>query len=573
MKRTVFSPFLAIIPLLSTGCSSHPDFKAPEVSQASDHASFLYIRNGTLDELCIPDINTTCNQKKNRLILTLDGGVAHYRDGEASISCATGDPDGFFKLLGMNPSRSIVFDDQACASDLYQTDVVKTIASHTMFFVFTLGTYAFTGGLTYQNKVKAPEVFERYAKRWGTLSYPPGRYHIADIEEFTLPVSAEGESGILLTYNAEPVAMITPERTSDLAALLYKGLEEKRHLEQNVLYNSSVRNAPVAPKYSAPPIETVLTKSQYETKEMFAERVRAYAKQRRHSLEKAAEKYSHAIEQYKKEHRQHKEAYEEKRHEIDGRYDALYEVIESEQGRMIAKMTEFFSGRYLVSDYRYDAENERLHFLIGKTQNQLHQRAYIDVSPAEAMEVSDGFAYAKYSCNDKKTVKLKQILLHGHPIRYTNVHYVPVSAVAVLESAPLRVPKQPYTYTLPAAKFEPLPAPSSKQTYIIDVVDRTNGRVPDWFLTPAPGVYFGAGDSLELARSVALASLAEGVSARVNSSYTVRRKSNGTASTIETDQHIDVTASQQITSGYNVIHQERIDGIWYIALQSAKEST
>ena len=107
----------------------------------------------------------------------------------------------------------------------------------------------------------------------------------------------------------------------------------------------------------------------------------------------------------------------------------------------------------------------------------------------------------------------------------------------------------------------------------VDIIKRTNAGAPDWFTHPdqSGNVVYGIGINYEEALSKARASLANTIDSRITVTSDTSQKVTTDSSYTDYSQKITTSASAELSADCcTILHQEEMDGNWYIALTLRK---
>ena len=112
---------------------------------------------------------------------------------------------------------------------------------------------------------------------------------------------------------------------------------------------------------------------------------------------------------------------------------------------------------------------------------------------------------------------------------------------------------------------------SKKEIWYIDVVKRVNAKVPKWFSNPnlnTNRISYAHAESLKEAKDKALAELAFMRKVKVSSTFEVTKEFDSSLKSYsELKRTINTSTNVELGSNdYAVLKQEKIDGMWYVAL-------
>jgi hypothetical protein len=569
--------------LLLTACSSKNievpislidlDPTAKQNEQATRIYQDLKLQNNFI---CRPG-TVSCPDHRNEkevVILFTEEGV----DLEGSlqkISCGIGSPDGVWSLFEMNGGELLYYNDRLCSTAYYDTSVIGTVLNQGVFLLYTLGTYVFTGGLTYRVKTFNEDFFLKKASSIKNIinsDLPQGWFAVVDIDdiESAKKITPQRIDGIVFTSQNDYIAYLPTHSRSKVLSIILDGIEQARQKKQEYFYIKTKKKMPEPPTPKLPEIVDTLVKTEFETLEQFNIRVQLQEKQNRKKSLQSMEAYKKQYRTYAKKIKQLEIKYRETAHSIDEYYDKLRDNILKEQKQIVVETLRITQGYYQVRDLRYDAQTERLHVKIFLNGAEEGARGFFNIDKVPASELKgkkDLRAYAKYEVNNNN-IYLSAIHLDvngkKYPITYTSEYYKPELAQAHLQRNSRISTNKPKEIV--KIEAEDINSSAAQSYWQIDIVKRTNGKVPEWFNIPEIDCGYGTGETLLDARAMALSQLAQEKSATVHVMSHYKKTYDGGQLRAIGDEDIKViSVAEKIKT--STLKQERSDGIWYVALK------
>jgi len=353
---------------------------------------------------------------------------------------------------------------------------------------------------------------------------------------------------------------------------------------QNNLYILNYEQiVPYIPKEITPPTlppVPQLTKSEFETKAAFEQRLKDAVGKREEQIRKLQQEYSRKIFErnsyidalqsaYKKYVEQTTQKKEEFVRELQNNAALLTKVL----------FLENISG-YIGEDFHYDAEKERLYFYIVSKKYGFKQKVFIDVDAKNAKKIK---LENSYLLEPQLHLKKNTLVLDGfellepqsqerYKVVYTNINYKPESMTLRVTTQKEAIDKKINNYFKKYKQKEKLIVDATKkEIWYIDMVKSVNARVPQWFTHPNyTGVLlgYGEGTTLEEAKANARKDLAMSIATKVNVTMQLDEKSDSFQTFKEFQSSSSQSSDIKLSAyDYKVYKQEKVDGRWYVALE------
>lgn len=324
----------------------------------------------------------------------------------------------------------------------------------------------------------------------------------------------------------------------------------------------------------------VLVKDEFETKEEFNQRVLERVKQREDEIKSLQKEYSLNIlkrnefiltleNSYNKYLQNSYNKNSELKNKLNENIETFVKIL----------FVQNLNGIY-AKDFKYDAEKQRLYFVIYSKNQTLNNNVFASVPSIVAKNIknADSF-YIEPVLNYKKGF----ISLLGFNIIetedekkfktiYSNINFMPISQKVVIQGYDEKIKD-----IVNSKKFIQYKQYSSsivddkKEFWYIDLVDTLNARVPKWFSKPQNSssiISYASASSYEEAKLKALNDLAITKEAKISSVIKAQ---------IEFDSRLkdysnlnkNIMVETEIIfkeNDYKILNQEKIDGVWYISL-------
>lgn len=258
----------------------------------------------------------------------------------------------------------------------------------------------------------------------------------------------------------------------------------------------------------------------------------------------------------------------------------LHKRITDNLGPLVKLMfVENMSG-YYGEDFSYDAEEEKLYFTLHTKRKDVNKKV-VSIMPAlyaKKIKQDKSFEIRPELYHEKNAVKLNGYSIietdsgEVFDVKYTDVNFKPEYMYVSINTINEKITKE-IGEKFEQYKQEPqsIVDAGRKETWYIDVANRYNARVPNWFINPSnsfESMGFGEGQSLREALSNAREELAYMLKVNVKSKYT-KTDVWGTAenSSIKSNETLLDTSITLKQGDYQIYKQESSDGKWYVALK------
>ncbi len=323
-----------------------------------------------------------------------------------------------------------------------------------------------------------------------------------------------------------------------------------------------------------------LTKSEFETKVAFQQRLKDAVAKREEKIRKLQQEYSRKIfernsyidalqSSYKSYLEQTSLNKEEFVKELQNNVALLTKVL----------FIENISG-YMGEDFHYDAEKERLYFYIVSKKHGFRQKVFIqvDAQTAKKIKLEKSYLLEPLLHLEDTTLVLDGFELlepdsqEHYEVVYTNINYKPERITLRVTTQKEAIDKEISNYFKQYKQQDaPIIDPTKKEIWYVDMAKSVNARVPQWFSNPnytKTLIGYGEGETLDEAKANARKDLALSIDTKGKVSLQMVEKSDSFRTfkefTSSSNQSSDIKLSAY---DYRVYKQEKIDGQWYVALE------
>jgi hypothetical protein len=322
-----------------------------------------------------------------------------------------------------------------------------------------------------------------------------------------------------------------------------------------------------------------LTKSEYETDDEFKIRVDNKASQREKDIEKIYTDYLKAVQERNHFIEQLQEEYKELLKKDSNNKKNIIEEL-NENLPLLAKVM-FLENTwgFDAKDFHYDAQTQRLYYDVFSKRDGFYQKVFSNVPSyiAKSVKEDNSFRIIPLFSAYKNNIKLNSFKLletkseRSFETIYTNINFQP-NTISMTVKAVNQTMEELDQNSLNKMQQIPIDIKDlyEKEVWYIDVVNRINGKVPQWFIQPDESdniIGYGDGDTLEEAKANARKDLAYMIEVLVKGSFELTKDIGNIKNYKNLRSSINQTLSIKLSSdSYKVFRQEKLDGRWYIGL-------
>lgn len=390
----------------------------------------------------------------------------------------------------------------------------------------------------------------------GDTKKPLHVFSFSDFKENELPVAVNLELIDLLSSLA-----------GQSVGKLDAGLDVKRLIPPEV----SLPALPPMPQF---------TKSEYETKADFGERVKSAVSEREDAIRKLQQQYKRDV--YNRN--QYIVALEESWQQyLDGKatqQNELVRKLRKNQTKLARLLYAMNLGKLTANELSYDAESKSLYFTASSVRYGFKQKmlAKVPASIAESIKAKGNYALTPEFLVQGNNIQMKGVLLaetssgDNFATNYTDINFKPEFVSVKVAASNIKINKE---LSAIFKSYEQKPqalvdANANGVGFYIEIRNSINAKIPDWFSTPEQSknvLSYGVGNSHEEAMLSARRELASTVKTFISSSLDILQINNTFKSLQEITQHTHASTDVELKIGdVSVLHQAEMDGKYYVAL-------
>lgn len=395
------------------------------------------------------------------------------------------------------------------------------------------------------------------------------------------------KSGVVLIYRKTDSYSIIPFKRYKEDSLNKISLEIKDILKDFSKNNYSIKYEDIErlipPKIQKPifPPMQKLVKSEFETKKEFNQRVKKALEQRNKIIKKLKEDYYLAVYKRNLYIDTLKNAYEKYLQE-EFEYNKNIINIIKQNIPMLSKYLAMEQFVYNAKKFSYDAENERLYFIL-YSKNGFNEKAYVKISPDDAKNVklfkrykiipSFNFKNNNLFLNSFKIFSIKTKKLYN--INFTNNLFKPNKIFVKIITHNEKL-KQVLSHEFSRYKQKPIQLKDDVNIMFIQNINyNSNHKVPKWFINNIPQdklIAYGCGKTYEEAISNARDELAKMIEIKIQVEYNSNIKFKNFKTLKEINEQTKQFSNVKLTKqDYKIYKQTKLDGLWYVGLEYIKK--
>lgn len=350
--------------------------------------------------------------------------------------------------------------------------------------------------------------------------------------------------------------------------------------DNNVLkYNDIVSYIPREIELPILPKAKHLIKSEYEKKSEFEQRVKKNVEKREKEIRALQKQYSLDVYERNVYIENLEKAYINYLENTYKNKNVLVEEL-NKNISILSKVLflENISG-YSASDFKYDAESERLYFKIASRNGLFSQKVLSKMPANSAREIKENAAFKIIPIINSKDNK---ILLRGfnildtkldktYKVEYTNINFKNEIVSLVVKNIKKEIKKDvSKEFKQYKQKTKSIVDLSKKEVWYIDVVNSLNAKVPAWFEDTSVNkiIGYGYGDNLLDAKAMARKDLSSMVKVKVNTSFESIKNIDNIKNFKQIKQKTKQSSNIVLNkSNYKVLRKQKLDSKWYVALE------
>lgn len=232
---------------------------------------------------------------------------------------------------------------------------------------------------------------------------------------------------------------------------------------------------------------------------------------------------------------------------------------------------------YDANNFNYDSQNEKIYFNIYSMNQKFYQKVVANIPASSAKKIKQNRTFKiipniqfKNNKIELSSFKILETSQNNYfEAKYTNVNYKPKSSkVTVLNVDKVLKEDISIQFKRYKQKEKTVVDIAKKEVWYIDIVKRTNAKVPKWFITPYNTkdiIGYGDGDTIEEAKANARKDLVQMIQVNVNTVSLNIKEINNFKKFHSVKQKIEQSTNIELNSeDYTLYKQEKLDGRWYV---------
>lgn len=426
-----------------------------------------------------------------------------------------------------------------------------------------------------------------------------GTYEVVYIDEYDIEnmdiKASENYAGILFVgtknatvYGAYYYADFKSNNYSRAISQIITNPYSSIAKDKNIFLNLDTIHSMIPPEVPQPviPAPNKLSKSEFEKQSEFQQRVKQAAIDRETMIKALQKDYDEKVAARNRFVADLEEKYRDASVGQRARQRKLMRGIDSNLEDLSRFLFARYMGGFEAKDMRYDAEGENLYFTLVSKNGTYKNMVMAHIPPDEARLIKQQGSYEitpslEY---DNQTLYVKGFEIKesdgsNYDVVYTNKSYEPTEVVVSIanEDESIALNKQ-----VNFDQYKQIPtdliAYDKREVWSIDVVSRSDARVPKWFETlqsSSGRLYgFGIGNTLDGAYDVARASLMRNMQSDISVTSTLKQETTSDSRFYsEYNRYINVDSKAKLAQGdYKEYKKEKVDGVWYVALEYLSET-
>lgn len=338
----------------------------------------------------------------------------------------------------------------------------------------------------------------------------------------------------------------------------------------------------IPPEVSLPALPPIpqFTKSEYETKADFSERVKSAVSEREDAIRKLQQQYKRDVYNRNQYIVALGESWQQY---LDGKatqQNELVRKLKKNQTKLARLLYAMNLGKLTASELLYDAESKSLYFTTSSARYGFKQKmlAKVPASAAESIKAKGNYALTPEFVVQDNNIQMKGLLLaetssgENFATNYTDINFKPEFVSVKVAPSNIKINKE---MSAVFKSYEQTPqalvdANANGVGLYIEVKNSINAKIPDWFSTPEQSknvLSYGVGNSHEEAMLSARSELATTVKTSISASIDILQINNTFKSLQEVTQHTHASTDVEFKIGdVSVRHQAEMDGKYYVAL-------
>ncbi|MFT7003385.1 MAG: hypothetical protein ACJAWW_000731 [Sulfurimonas sp.] len=587
------------------------------INLSSSHGYLAYIEDDRISYLC-GEVSACKPKEKDQQTFWVNSS-GYYPDISTStrgVQCGKGSLAGWLAIFPMKPFWPADYDSinsKVCNSNYTAIDSTQ-IGERFAFGLVTFMTPFVTAGNMHTKKYDNDKLIEAvYDTKIETfkeeLFRKVGNKEVNGSIDFVYLDSGDIEDNLEDKYNSllkdsskkAGIVFLEEDTNKFLGINVFKEHEKKdgniigsissqiegilNNIAKNnkyvLRYDDVVSYIPSEVALPKIPKIPTLVKDEFENKAKFNERVKKSVSDREETIRNLQHKYSRDvlvrntyIDNLQNSYRVYLEQKAEEKNKL---------LVEMKMNIPILSKVLFLENTsgYGAKDFKYNAELEKLYFSIYSQQQGFEQEVVASIPPSIAKQIKKAKTFRVIPEIEADGTQLKltgfdileTVSNDSFKISYTDENYKPemvsVSVVGMKESINKSISNHFKKYK---QEDTAIVDTSKKEIWYIDIAQKINAKVPKWFSNPSITsltIGYGSGKTLEEAKIKARNDLALMINVKVSTVFKNTESVNNFKSFSETKQQTEQSSDIELkSSDYRVSKQDRIDGRWYVGLES-----
>jgi hypothetical protein len=321
------------------------------------------------------------------------------------------------------------------------------------------------------------------------------------------------------------------------------------------------------------------TKSEYETKTVFNERVKQLVAEREAVIHQLQRQFQLDVYNRNQYIVALGDSWQQYLDEIASEQNALVKKVRKNQIQLARLLYALNYGAFTASDLSFDAESETLYFTANSARYGFKQKMMAKVSAAKAKLIKES---GRYSLTPTLAYQDGKIRMDGLVLtetasgehfatNYTDINFKPeYVSVRVATSSTKIIEERAAVFKSYQQQAQTLVDTNNQQVWYVETRNSINAKKPTWYTTPAPSqnvMAYGEGNTHEEAMASARTELAMTIKTTISASTEILQQNNTFRTYQDATQHTRASTDVALTAGdYAVYKQDEIDGKHYVAL-------
>lgn len=550
---------------------------------------------------------------EDKIYIYENGYSPDFSKNISGIQCGRGSLSGYFVLLNTNALKNHNKDNlKYCYNRFTKLDSMQ-LFEKVGISLFTFGTSILTSGNMHTVKFDAKEFKEaiinsnldKFKNSFSSLidlnncEYGYDVIYI-DSDDVKASLSKAYDRLIKSKHKRDGVVFIDEKTMKTIKIITFRNynninlissislqindlLNAVKFNEQtnDVTYSDLVKYIP--PKINKPllPVLPKLKKDEFETQKEFEERVYTAVKKREDRIKELQKQYNLDILKRNEYINSLESSYKNYLNNLFNQTNNLQKDLKNSLDLLSQILFIQNTQGFDAKDFKYNTEAQRLYFKVVTKNNKYTHNAFskIPAKYAKRIKLEESFSIEPLLEYKNRFLNLKGFYIYEtkssnrYKVIYTNKNYTPISQKVVIKTNQEKIKRLIESKKLLKFKQKKskIVSRNHSEIWYIDVVNRMNEKIPKWFSNPdlsEKQIAYAQAETLEEAKAKALHDLALMNDAKVSA---VIESTNQFVNSVENYKSLKKSIVLKTNTSfekneYRVLKQEKVDGIWYIAL-------